>query len=188
MASTVESTAASLADRRRQEGIGLCVTMILQLLAYDSWITVEETLSYLTWIGPEGSTSRVMQMFGGGAVFRRTLSRMDIIRGAKIQGRLQELPITAGPFDGTIPEIEENIQLWAPRVTDGGPPFRFPPPAGNMPWEPLHRYPYEGTYSDDFWEEQETESEGSQVDPMMIWDTDDEDAGEPRVARPEAST
>ena len=188
MTSTVESTAASLADRRRQEGIDSCVTMMIQLLAYDPSITVEEILNYLTWIGPEGSTSRLMQLFGGGAIFQRTLSRMDIIRQAKIQGRLQELPITTEPFDGTIPEIEENIHLWAPRVTEGGPLFRFPPPAGNMPWEPLHRYPHEGTYSDDFWEEQETESEEPQVDHLMNWDTDDDEVVEPRVARSEAST
>ena len=188
MASSVESTAASPADRRRQEGIDLCVTTMIQLLAYDPWITVEEVLNYLTWIGPEGSTSRMMQMFGGGAVFQQTLRRMDIIRQAKIQGRLQELPITTEPFDGTIPEIEENIHLWAPKVTEGEPPSRFPPPAGNMPWEPVQRYPREGTYSDDFWEEQGTESGGSQVDHMMVWDTDDEEVAEPRVARSEAST
>ena len=188
MASTVGSTAASTRERERQDAVDLCVTMMIQIIVHDPWTTVEEILDYVTWIGPEGDVNRLMRLFGGRGIFQRTVARMDIIRQAKIQGRLHELPITAERFNGTIPEIEENILLWAPRVTEGGPLFRFPPPGGNLPWEPLHRYPHEGTQSDDFWEEQETESEGTQIDHLMNWDTDDDEVAEPRMARSEAST
>ena len=188
MASTVESTAASLADRRRQEGIDLCVTMMIQSMARDPWITVEEILDYITWIGPEGDVNRLMRLFGGREVFQRTVARMDIIRQAKIQGRLHELPITAERFNGTIPEIEENILLWAPRVAGGEPFFGFPPPGGNLPWEPLSRYPHEGTYSDDYLEEQGIESAASSVDPTQVWNSDEEGSEDIVLARSEAST
>ena len=173
MASTAGSTAASTAGRERQEGVDLCVTMMIQFLVFNPRITVEEILNYLTWIGPEGNTHRLMQMFGGRAIFQRTLDRMEIIRQAKAQGRLQELPIVTERFNGTIPELEGNFHLWAPRVAGGGPLFGFPPPEENMPWEPLNRYPHEGMHSDNLWE-QESESEASQAAPPQGWETDTE--------------
>ena len=188
MASTAGSTAASTTERERQEGVDLCVTMMMQLMVRDPWITIEEILDYITWIGPEGDINRLMRLFGGRAIFQRTVARMDIIRQAQIQGRLHELPLTTERFNGTIPELEENIHLWAPRVAGGEPFFGFPPPGGNMPWEPLFRYPHEGAYSDDYWEEQEIESEASLADPTQIWNSDEEGSEDINLARSEAST
>ena len=154
----------------------------------DPWTTVEEILDYITWIGPEGDLGRLMRLFGGREIFQRTVARMDIIRQAQIQGRMHELPITVERFNGTIPEIEENIHLWAPRVAGGEPFFGYPPPGGSLPWEPLHRYPHEGTYSDDYLDEQEIESAASQADPMQPWYSDEEDIDDLVLARSEAST
>ena len=188
MASTVGSTAASVADRVRQGGVDLCVTMMIQLILFDPWITEEEMVNYLTWIGPEGNTSRLMRMFGGRTVFRRTLQRMGVIRQARIQGKLHELHITTEPSLGTIPEIEDKIHLWAPRVTGGEPLFGHPSPEENLPNEPLYRYPREGTYSDDFWEEDEAETEESMAETEQLMESDEEGSDDFNMARPEANT
>ena len=159
MASTVGSTAESTTDRVNQEGVNLCVTVMMQLIIRDPYVSVDEMMNYLLWIGPHGRVSRLMHMFGGRGLFLRTLNRMEIIRQATIQRRLHELPIDVERFDGTIPEQAGSIQLWAPQVGGGDPPFAHPPPGGAMQWEPLNRYPHEGLHSDDFWEEQDQEEE-----------------------------
>ena len=131
--------------------------------------------------------SRLINIFGGRANFQLTSGRMEVIRQARIQGTLSALPIFTERFNGTIPEVGGNIHLWAPRVAGGEPPFGHPPPGGAMPWEPLHRYPREGIYSDDFWEEQGTDAEGSMGGPIQLTDSDaggsDDDFN---MARPEA--
>ena len=188
MASSVGSTAASMTDRINQEGVNLCVTVMIQMIIRDPWTTVEEILNYLLWIGPHGSTGRLLRMFGGRGIFQRTLERLQIVRQAKIQGRLRELPLEVERFDGTIPEIAGNIQMWAPQVAEGEHPFLHPPPGASMPWEPLNRYPHEGVYSDDLWEEQDMEDEdsleGSAGEEVSEAEIDDDF----NMARSEAST
>ena len=189
MASTVGSTVASTTDRANQDGVNLCVTMIIQLMVYDPWMTIEEIMNYVTWIGPAVSVGGVARMFGGRENLQRTLRRMEIIRQAKIQGKLDLLPIDTEPFNGALPEIDGNIYWWAPRVIGGDPHFEHPPPGGNILWGPLHRCPHEGEYSDDYWEERENESEASLAETMLELNSDavgeDDDIN---LARSEAST
>ena len=85
MAPTVGSTAASAADQEKQEKVDVCVTMLIQLLARDPWITVDEILNYLTWIGPAFSVGRLAHISGGRAISKRALARMGIIRQARAQ-------------------------------------------------------------------------------------------------------
>ena len=188
MASTVGSTAASVPDSFNQEGVNLCVTVMIQLLIRDPWTTVDEILNYLLWIGPHGSARILMRMFGGRRTFQQTLERLEIVRHATIQRRLHELPLEVERFDGTIPEIARNIQLWAPQVNEGDRPFLRAPPGDSMQWEPPHRYPHEGMYTDDLWEEQDTEDadsmEGSAGEEASEGDIDDDF----NMARSEAST
>ena len=188
MASTVGSTAASLTDRTNQDGINLCVTVMLQMIIRDPWITVDEILNYLLWIGPHGNTRNLMRMFGGRWTFQQTLERLDIVRQATIQNRLHELPITVERFDGTFPEIPGNIQLWAPQVSEEDHPFSHAPPGDSMEWEPLNRYPHEGVYTDDLWEEQEAE-EADFMDGLEGEEASEEEIDDNfNMARSEAST
>ena len=166
----------------------MCVTIIIQLMIRYPWITLEEILNYLTWIGPAYNVRRLMRMFGGRAVFMKTMTRLDVIRQARIKGTLDLLPIDAEPFDGTIPAVEGNIGQWAPNMIGAGPPFQHPSPGGQLPWEPLHRYPHEGTYSGDLWEEQSWDSEGSLEGGEWSGGSEEGFDSDFNLARSEAST
>ena len=156
------STAASATDRANQDDINICVTVMIHLFIYDPWITVDEMMNYLLWIGPEGRAGRLMRLFGGREIFQRTLDRLEIIRQATVQRRLHELPVGEGRFDGTIPEPAEEIHRWAPQVSGGAPLFNDPAPGESMRWEQLNRYPHEGIYSDDYWDGLSSEGNGLQ--------------------------
>ena len=99
-------------------------------------------------------------MFGGWETFRRTLQRMEVIRGNAVRGDLGGLPITTRPpvgepFGYTIPSHDGFIAWWAPQLAGMGPPFMFTiTRAGGGP---LQRYPHSGTYTEEY-----VESEGSE--------------------------
>ena len=186
MASSVGSTEASTRDRRNQDGVNLAATMIIQMLIHDPWQPVEEILDFVTWIGPARTVQELMQMFGGRRNLQLTLERLEIIRQARRQDTMSLLPIDAEPFNGTLPEIDGNIHLWAPRVIGGEPPFRYPPPGETMQGGPLNRYPHEGAYTDDFWEEQESDDELSMAGVELYTGSEGEEDEDPNLARPEA--
>ena len=187
MASTVGSTAASTTDRTIQDNINVCVTVMIHLLIHDPWITVDEIVNYLLWIGPEGRVDRLMRLFGGRRLFQQTLDRLEIIRQATIQQRLHEIPVGEGRFDGTIPEIAAEIHRWAPQVSEGVLLFEDPAPGESMRREPLYRYPHEGIYSDDYWGDLDSEGRESVEDAAAETMSEEEIDEEYNMARPEAS-
>ena len=56
-----------------------------------------------------------------------------------------------------------------------------------MQWEPLRRYPHEGTYTDEFWGKQESDEESSMAGSEMHMGSETEGSDDANLARPEAS-
>ena len=101
---------------------------------------------------------------------------------------MDALPADAEPFNGATPEVDGCVRLWAPNAIGPGPPFLYPPPGDMIQWEPLSRYPHEGLYSDDLWDEQSSKSGGPSQEGEWLGGSEGEFDSDFNMARSEAST
>ena len=153
----------------QQALVNTYVTMTLQLIQLDPWISVPRMMEALVAAGPLWTEGQILTVFEGWSVFRRTISRMEVVRGGTISGGLRNLPLTTRapegePFGHTIPGWDGLIAWWAPQTGGSGPPFLFSIRVADR--EYLHRYPHLGTYTEDY--EAETGSatdEGEEGNP-----------------------
>ena len=156
-----ESGSQESSEQDRQCLINTYVTMMLQLLQLNPWVAIPQVLEELVEVGPLWSANQILEVFGGWETFRRTLQRMEVIRGNTVRGDLRGLPITTRPpadepFGTTIPSHDGFIAWWAPQIAGTGPPFMFTiTRAGG---EPLSRYPHTGSYTVDYVESVDSDS------------------------------
>ena len=102
-------------------------------------------------------------MFGGRRNLKRTITRMNAVRRAALQGTLGDLPVSSRPFSDeevgeTVPETDEFIDNWAP--WSGGNDYSFM--EGVMfddQEEEIARYPHMGEDTDEFMEDTVSETE-----------------------------
>ena len=140
-------------DVSDQQGIvNMYVTMMLQLIQLDPCMPVLDILSRLSTTGPFDTKEEILEEFGGWGIFRRTLQRMEVVRGRAVNGGLGTLPMTTSmlvdePFGYTIPGTDGFIAWWAPQVEEGAPPFLFS--IRMKEGEELCRYPHMGAYTDE---------------------------------------
>ena len=136
-----------------QQGIvNMYATMMLQLIQLDPYMPIFSILEHLTTTGPFCTKEEILEEFGGWSIFRRTLQRMEMVRGRTVNSKLRTLPMTTGmledePFGYTIPETDGYVAWWAPQMVEGAPPFMFT----MRPREEdrLYRYPHMGAYTDE---------------------------------------
>ena len=150
-------------DNDDQSLINTYVTMMLQAVQIDPWMNIPQILKELVEVGPLWSEYQILQLFGGWEIFRRTVQRMEVIRGNTVRDDLNSLPITTRPESGepfghTIPEDEGFIAWWAPQVGGSGPPFMFS--IRSAGGGTLQRYPHTEEYTDEYEEEEESETDG----------------------------
>ena len=145
-----------------QETVNIYVTMILQLILTNPWISTPQILAQLVGLNWMGSETHILNRFGGWRTFARTIDRMETLRAGVLNERMNGFPITTAPLmDGTfgawIPEPDGFIAWWAPQIEGGGPPFLFKiVRAGDGA---IHRYPHQGTYTADNSEEEPSDVE-----------------------------
>ena len=149
-----ESTTGSEGYGRgeRQSIVDMYVTVALQCIIDDPWASIPTVLGTLARVGPAGSREEIIELFGAESVFKTTIQRMEVVRGAAIRGAMNTLPITTMPTPGepvgyTIPETDEFIRWWAPMVEGDQPAFVFRIMTGQE--ERLNRYPHDGDQTED---------------------------------------
>ena len=148
----------------QQAIVNTYVTMMLQLIQMDPWISVPRVLEALVNPGPLRTREQIVEVFGGWLVFRRTLSRMEVVRGGTANGNLRNLPLTTKvpdrePFGYTIPGWGNFIAWWAPQTGEGVPPFLFSMRMTDRAH--LQRYPHTGAYTEDYEGGGGSDTEGS---------------------------
>ena len=149
-----------------QQGIvNMYVTMMLQLIQLDPCLPIPDILERLPTTGPFDTKEEILEEFGGWEIFRRTLQRMEVVRGRAMNGKLRTLPMTTNmpedePFGYTIPETDGFIAWWAPQMVEGASPFLF----SIRPREEdgLCRYPHMGAYTDEYVSDEDNEPGGEQ--------------------------
>ena len=147
---------------RDQEEVNIYVTMVLQLILMDPWISTPQVLAGLVEVDWTGSEEGILRCFGGWQTFVQTIDRMETLRAGVINGGMMNLPITTAPpaegtFGARAPEPDGFIAWWAPQREGGGPPFLFRIMRAGV--GVLHRYPHQGIYTADNSEEEMTESD-----------------------------
>ena len=144
--------AQPLASARDQGTVNIYVTMALQLILMNPWISTPQILAGLVEVDWAGSETGILRYFGGWRIFAQTIDRMETLRAGVINERMMDFPITTAPlaegaFGMRPPEPDGSITWRAPQLERGGPPFLFRiVRAGEGV---LHRYPHQGTYSAD---------------------------------------
>ena len=145
---------------RDQEMVNIYVTMILQLILMNPWISTPQLLASLVSVDWTGSETDILRHFGGWQIFVQTINRMETLRAGVINERMTNFPIATAPLDeGTFgmrpPEPDGFINWWAPQLEGGGPPFLFRIVRAGV--GVLHRYPHQDTYTVDNSDEEMTD-------------------------------
>ena len=130
----------------RQGIVDTMVTVMLQLIMEDPWISIPNMMDRMTEFGPLHDRDGIMEVFRGRPIFRRTTSRLEVVRAAAVNGTLRELPISTRVPENervgvTIPGTDRYIGWWAPQVECDG--FIFPVNMITVPGGVLYRYPHE---------------------------------------------
>ena len=152
--------AQSPVSTRDQETVNIYVTMALQLILMNPWISAPQILAGLVSVDWAGSETGILRYFGGWQIFAQTIDRMETLRAGVINERMMDFPITTAPlaegaFGTRPPEPDGFITWWAPQLEGGGPPFLFRiVRAGEGV---LHRYPHQGIYTVDNSDEEMTD-------------------------------
>ena len=131
-----------------QELVNIYVTIALQLILTDPWISAPQILFRISTLGWAGSREQILRRFGGWGVFSRTIQRMETLRAGAVNDRLMDFPIAAIPltvsgFGDQLPDIDGYIAWWAPQMEDQDHPFTFS--ISRARGGVLHRYPHENT-------------------------------------------
>ena len=147
---------------RDQEMVNIYVTMILQLILMDPWISTSQILAELAELSWTGSEARILSCLGGWRIFVQTIERMETLRTGVLNERVMNFPITTTPpvegaFGARIPEPDGFIAWWAPQLEGEGPPFMFRIVRAEE--GVINRYPHCGSYTVDYSEEDLTDIE-----------------------------
>ena len=113
-----------------QNLVNTYVTMSLQLILTNPYITAKRILyeiSSITWAGP---CDQILDIFGGWGVFDLTIHRMESLRTAAVNKRLKDFPVTTSPLGENglseePPQTDGHIAWWAPQVGGHSQPFLF---------------------------------------------------------------
>ena len=147
----------------RQGIIEHYTTIMLQKLVWGPFSSIPEIITTLQYAGPFESKQEIFEVFGGRRNLKRTISRMNAVRRATLQGNLGDLPMSSRPYIGeevgeTVPETDEFIDNWAP--WSGGQDYSFSEGVlFDDEEEELVRYPHLGEDTDEFMEDTVSETE-----------------------------
>ena len=118
--STTDTTRYLDADRRGI--VNHYVTLMLQLVHEDPWISVPDIADFLVSVGPLQSAGQIARLFRGGTTFHKTVDRMAAVRTTMLQENINGLRIatriSAGEQVGDAkPRCNNYIGWWSPQVT-----------------------------------------------------------------------
>ena len=107
--------------KERQGMINYYVNELMGRIVERPYESVPELLQYLQTGGPCMNEEEILKLFGGRPILLRTCRRMNIIRRAALQGKVDDLPIALGNWEGGALRAEgttesEYIDWWAPHL------------------------------------------------------------------------
>ena len=178
---TETETSIGAVDREEQQDlIEHYTTMILRKLISDPYASVPEILETMREVGPFQEKQTIIQVFGGREILRKTISRMNTVRRAVLNGTLGDLPVGTRMPPGeevgqTIPETDRFIESWAPWRMRGErhhelglqmePEYLFEEdPMFDDRAPDINRYPHKGEDTEGYLEDTESETD-------MDWET-----------------
>ena len=135
-----------------QNLVNTYVTMSLQLILTNPYITAKRILYEISSIKSAGPRDQILDIFGGWDVFDLTIHRMEPLRTAAVNKRLKDFPVTTSPLEENglseePPETDGHIAWWAPQVGGPSQPFLFSIRQSGEGM--LHRYPAEKEIEED---------------------------------------
>ena len=113
-----------------QDWVNIYVTVTLQLIISNPYMTATHILSEISSTTWAGSTEQILGCFGGWDIFNRTIQRMEPLRAAAANERLTNFPVTTRPMGANgignkPPEPDGHIAWWAPQSDGRSRPFLF---------------------------------------------------------------
>ena len=117
-------------DPDPQDKVNTYVSMILQLILTNPYISISTILLELVSTDWAGSREQILECFGGWNAFCLTIERMEPLRAAAVNDRLTDFPITTHPLEEhehleEPPAIDGHIAWWAPQIGEHAQPFLF---------------------------------------------------------------
>ena len=117
-------------DVGMQDMVHKYVTVSLQLILTNPYISAVRILSEISSLVWAGTRDQILECFGGWDIFHLTIQRMEPLRSAVVNERLTDFPVTTCPLgDGGLgdepPETDGYIAWWAPQHGGCGRPFLF---------------------------------------------------------------
>ena len=119
-------------------------------------------------VGPWDEKQDIFAIFGGRAILRQTIGRMQVVRVAALMGTLGDLPAETRPIEGedvgiTVPGTDRFIGCWAPWRRGDEYVFMDAHLVGGQEEVKLVRYPHEGEDTDTFMLDTDTDSEAEET-------------------------
>ena len=98
--SETESTEIGVSPEDRQSLIDHYTTVMLQQVIWRPFSSIPEIMQTLGRVGPWDEKQDIFEIFGGRAILRQTIERMQVVRVAALMGTLGDLPVETRPREG----------------------------------------------------------------------------------------
>ena len=168
--SETESTEIGVSDEERQGLIDHYTTAMLQQVIWRPFSSIPEIAKTLSRVGPWEEKQDIIEILGGRQIFKKTISRMKVVRVAALEGTLGDLPVETRPMEGeevghTVPGTDRFIGYWAPWRRGDEYIFMDAHLLGEQEQEEVEffRYPHEGEDTDAFMMDTDTETEEEDI-------------------------